>query len=70
MLFKKWPAIDFSEPRLILAPMEGVVDAVNRRLITSLGATDLCVTEFIRVVDHLLPAKIFYQYCPELKTQS
>lgn len=70
MLFKKWPAIDFSKPRLILAPMEGVVDAVNRRLISSLGATDLCVTEFIRVVDHLLPAKIFHQYCPELTTKS
>lgn len=70
MLFKKWPAINFSEPRLILAPMEGVVDAVNRRLISSLGATDLCVTEFIRVVNHLLPPKIFHQYCPELKNQS
>lgn len=64
-----WP-IDFSKPKLFLAPMEGVVDAVNRRLISSLGATDLCITEFVRVVDHLLPERVFLQYCPELLTQS
>lgn len=69
MSFTNWP-IDFSKPKLFLAPMEGVVDAVNRRLISSLGATDLCVTEFVRVVDHLLPAKVFLQYCPELRSNS
>ncbi len=63
-------SIDFSRPRLILAPMEGVVDAVNRELISSLGATDLCVTEFVRVVNMLLPEHIFHQYCPELATNS
>lgn len=63
-------SIDFSQPSLILAPMEGVVDAVNRELISSLGATDLCVTEFIRVVDTLLPERLFRQYCPELATGS
>lgn len=46
------------------------MDSVNRHLITSLGGTDLCLTEFVRVVNHLLPKKIFYQYCPELLTQS
>ncbi len=69
MLSKNWP-IDFSTPKLFLAPMEGVVDAVNRQLITSLGATDLCTTEFVRVVDHLLPERVFLQYCPELLTGS
>lgn len=69
MSFKKWP-VDFSKPQLFLAPMEGVVDAVNRELITSLGATDLCVTEFVRVVNTLLPSRIFYQYCPELQNSS
>jgi tRNA-dihydrouridine synthase C len=69
MSFANWP-IDFTTPKLFLAPMEGVVDAVNRRLISSLGATDLCVTEFVRVVDHLLPERVFLQYCPELLTNS
>jgi tRNA-dihydrouridine synthase C len=69
MLSKKWP-VDFSKPLLLLAPMEGVVDAVNRELITSLGATDLCVTEFVRVVSTLLPPRVFHQYCPELQQQS
>ncbi len=69
MSSKNWP-VDFSTPKLFLAPMEGVVDAVNRRLISSLGAVDLCFTEFVRVVDHLLPERVFLQYCPELLTQS
>ncbi len=69
MSSKKWP-VDFSKPLLLLAPMEGVVDAVNRQLITSLGAADLCVTEFVRVVSTLLPPRIFHQYCPELQNGS
>jgi tRNA-dihydrouridine synthase C len=69
MLSKKWP-IDFSKPNLFLAPMEGVVDSVTRRMISAMGATDLCVTEFVRVVDHLLPERVFLQYCPELTNNS
>ncbi|MFM2483931.1 tRNA-dihydrouridine synthase [Celerinatantimonas yamalensis] len=55
--------------RLILAPMEGVVDAQMRQLLTSLGGYDLCVTEFIRVNEQKLPAKVFYRLCPELHTE-
>jgi len=47
-----------------LAPMEGVVDSYMRDILTKLGGYDYCVTEFIRVTDHLLPAKVFHRYCP------
>ncbi|TGE78130.1 tRNA dihydrouridine(16) synthase DusC [Pseudoalteromonas sp. KS88] len=52
--------------KLVLAPMEGVVDFKMRQLLTDIGGFDLCVTEFIRVVDARLPDKVFHRYCPEL----
>jgi tRNA-dihydrouridine synthase C len=52
--------------RLMLAPMEGVVDHTMRELLTSLGGIDRCVTEFVRVSEHLLPARVFRRLCPEL----
>lgn len=52
--------------KLVLAPMEGVVDFKMRQLLTDLGGFDLCVTEFVRVVQARLPEKVFYRYCPEL----
>ncbi|MFH7587257.1 tRNA-dihydrouridine synthase [Oceanimonas smirnovii] len=52
--------------RLILAPMEGVLDHLMRDLLTRLNPYDLCVTEFVRVVDMRLPARVFYRLCPEL----
>ncbi|WP_188630514.1 tRNA-dihydrouridine synthase [Oceanisphaera marina] len=52
--------------RLILAPMEGVLDHLMRDLLTRINPFDLCVTEFIRVVDMRLPPKVFYRLCPEL----
>ncbi|MBL1377114.1 tRNA-dihydrouridine synthase [Zobellella iuensis] len=52
--------------RLILAPMEGVLDHLMRDLLTRLNPFDLCVTEFIRVVDMRLPPRVFYRLCPEL----
>lgn len=56
--------------RLFLAPMEGVVDHTLRYLMSRIGGVDICVTEFIRVTDHVLPKRVFYRYCPELKTSS
>lgn len=53
--------------KLMLAPMEGVVDHLMREMLTQIGGFDLCVTEFVRVVDQLLPKKVFYRFCPELK---
>lgn len=54
--------------RLILAPMEGVIDHTMRELLTSLGGVDRCVTEFVRVTDRLLPPRVFRRICPELDT--
>lgn len=50
-----------------LAPMEGVIDHPMRELLTGIGGYSHCVTEFVRVVDRLLPARVFYRYCPELR---
>ena len=52
--------------RIFLAPMEGVVDHTLRAMLTAVRGIDRCVTEFIRVTNHLLPAKVFYRLCPEL----
>lgn len=53
--------------RLFLAPMEGVIDHHVRALITSIGAIDVCVTEFVRVSDNQhLPERVFRRLCPEL----
>ena len=52
--------------KLALAPMEGVCDVYLRQILTAMGGFDYCVTEFIRVSDHLLPDKTFYRECPEL----
>jgi tRNA-dihydrouridine synthase C len=52
--------------RIMLAPMEGVIDHTMRHLLTSLGGLDRCVTEFLRVNDRLLPPRVFHRLCPEL----
>ncbi|CNK54637.1 tRNA-dihydrouridine synthase C [Yersinia frederiksenii] len=56
--------------RVILAPMEGVLDSLVREILSEVNDYDLCITEFLRVVDQLLPAKSFYRLCPELHQQS
>ena len=55
------------QPRLILAPMEGVVDAVMRDQLTRIGGYERCVTEFVRVSQTLLPKRVFIRYSPELQ---
>jgi tRNA-dihydrouridine synthase C len=54
--------------RLFLAPMEGVVDHFLRKILTNIGGIDICVTEFIRINDHILPDRVFQRFCPELLT--
>lgn len=54
------------QPRILLAPMEGVIDHTMRELLTRLGGVDRCVTEFMRVTRELLPARVFHRICPEL----
>lgn len=41
--------------------MEGVVDHVTREMITGIGGVDLCVTEFIRVLDQTIPDHVFHR---------
>jgi len=52
--------------RILLAPMEGVVDCEMRALLTAIGGYDRCVTEFVRVTDQLLPNRVFLRFNPEL----
>ena len=50
--------------------MEGVVDAPMREMLTRIGGIDQCVTEFVRVSERVLPAKVFRKTCPELFNDS
>jgi tRNA-dihydrouridine synthase C len=53
--------------KIMLAPMEGVVDANMRRLLTRVGGIDECVTEFIRITEQKLPEKDLLKKVPELR---
>ncbi len=57
-------------PLLLLAPMEGVMDWRMRDIICGLGGFDLCVSEFVRVVNLTLPTRSFLKLCPELERGS
>ena len=52
--------------RLLLAPMEGLLDFVLRDVLTRVGGVDRCVSEFIRVSGTVLPDRVFLSYMPEL----
>ena len=52
--------------RILLAPMEGVLDHHLRDTLTQVGGVDRCVSEFIRVTDQLLPDRVFRRLMPEL----
>ncbi len=41
--------------RILLAPMEGLLDHHLRDMLTRVGGIDRCISEFIRVTDTLLP---------------
>ena len=51
---------------LLLAPMEGLLDATLRDVLTRTGGIDRCVSEFVRVTDTLLPERAFFRVVPEL----
>jgi len=53
--------------KLLLAPMEGLLDCVLRDLLTRVGGVDRCVSEFIRVTGTLLPERVFLRTMPELR---
>lgn len=46
--------------------MEGLLDFVLRDVLTRVGGSDRCVSEFIRVTGRLIPDHVFYRYIPEL----
>ncbi|WP_028456160.1 tRNA dihydrouridine synthase [Chitinilyticum litopenaei] len=56
--------------RILLAPMEGLLDHILRDMLTRVGGIDLCVTEFVRVSGTLLPNRFFQRIAPELLTES
>ena len=56
--------------RLLLAPMEGLLDFVLRDVLTSIGGADRCVSEFIRITGSLLPDKVYLRTMPELRNGS
>lgn len=55
-----------SKPYIALAPMEGLMDATLRDILTRVGGIDHCVTEFIRITQQVLPSRVFKRFCPEL----
>ena len=60
------PAPTRRTPRLLLAPMEGLLDHSLRDTLTRVGGVDRCVSEFIRITDQLLPARVYTRVVPEL----
>lgn len=52
--------------RIMLAPMEGVIDHHFRALYSEIGGIDLCVSEFIRVNDLPVGRNVLQRDCPEL----
>lgn len=46
--------------------MEGVIDHLMRELLTEINRYDLCIAEFVRVVDRKVPEHTFYKIVPEL----
>ncbi|MBI1860984.1 MAG: tRNA-dihydrouridine synthase family protein [Deltaproteobacteria bacterium] len=58
--------IQIGVPALVLAPMEGVTDAPMRALLTERGGFSLCVTEFLRVSEEVLPDRVILRKLAEL----
>ena len=56
--------------KLLLAPMEGLLDFTLRDILTRVGGVDGCVSEFIRITDQLLPPRVFTRIVPELRNGS
>jgi tRNA-dihydrouridine synthase C len=54
------------KPAIVLAPMDGVTDALMRRILTRRMDFSYCVTEFIRVSQAAIPAHVFRNEVPEL----
>ena len=53
------------QPALILAPMDGITDAPMRALQGEVGSFTFAVSEFVRVANHVIPARAFQREIPE-----
>ncbi|AUZ04580.1 tRNA-dihydrouridine synthase [Vitreoscilla sp. C1] len=53
--------------RLILAPMQGLVDDVMRDLLTRMGGLDACVSEFVRITHTVHGRGMWMKLIPELE---
>ena len=58
--------IDANQTAIVLAPMEGVMDAPMRALIADLGGFDFGVSEFVRVGQGVVSAQQILQEIPDL----
>ena len=56
--------------RLILAPMQGLVDDVMRILLTDIGGFDACVSEFVRITHTVHSKPTWLKHAPELAHHS
>ncbi len=56
-------------PALVLAPMDGVTDALMRELLTEIMPFSYCVTEFIRVSGTVPSDRVFLNDVPELRAE-
>lgn len=56
--------------RVVLAPMEGLLDDVLRGVLTRLGRYEWVVSEFVRVSGTLLPHRVYLRTSPELRKHS
>lgn len=63
-------AVGLSPVRLLLAPMEGLVDDVLRAVLGRIGGYDCAVSEFVRVSGSILPLRAFRRAAPELDNGS
>lgn len=60
------PLIQPGVPAVVLAPMEGVTDAIMRGLLSELGGFSYCVAEFLRISHSVPGPKVFRRHVPEL----
>lgn len=55
--------------KLILAPMDGVLDGMMREILTSINTYDYAESEFIRIVDRPISKDVLLKKVPELNNE-
>ncbi len=56
--------------QLILAPMQGLVDAPMRNMLTQIGGFDECVSEFVRITHTVHSKSTWLKHVPELENHT